>query len=172
VPGTVETVRLEPFDPESHADLVARWLQTPHVAEWWGDPQQNLAEVLQRPADGDDALILADGVPVGYVRWQKPTRTELDAAGLHEIPDAAMDIDIAIGELSYVGRGVGSRALRQVVEMLAGDTGIPLIMLATSVGNSVAIRAYEKAGFRRLRTFDDPPNGEHWLMALEPMPGD
>ena len=165
---TVEAVRLEPFDPELDADLVAGWLRAPHVAEWWGDPQQNLAEVLQRPAGGDDALIVADGVPVGYVRWQKPTRAELDTAGLYEIPDTAMDIDIAIGEPSYVGRGVGSRALRQVVAMLAGDTGIPLIMLATSVGNSVAIRAYEKAGFRRLRRFDDPPNGEHWLMALEP----
>ena len=65
MPGTVETVRLEPFDPESHADLVAGWLQMPHVAEWWGDPQQNLAEVLQRPDGGDDALISGGRGPRG-----------------------------------------------------------------------------------------------------------
>jgi len=36
---------------------------------------------------------------------------ELDAAGLHEVPDDAIDIDIAIGEEELLGKGIGSRAL-------------------------------------------------------------
>jgi aminoglycoside 6'-N-acetyltransferase len=165
--GTVDSVLLKPFDPERDVELVAAWLRAPHVARWWGNPDQQLREVLERPDRGGDALILADAVPVGYVRWQRPSRADLDAAGLQEVPAEAMDIDIAIGESDYVGRGVGPRALRQLVEKLAVDKGIPLIMLATSVENVVAVRAYEKAGFQRQCTFDDPECGPCWLLSIE-----
>jgi hypothetical protein len=67
--------------------------------------------VLERPVVGDDALIAFDGTPVGYVRWQLAPRSELEAAGIAEVPDGAIDIDIAIGEEAFVGRGIGPAAL-------------------------------------------------------------
>jgi hypothetical protein len=67
--------------------------------------------VLERPVGGDDALIAFDGTPVGYVRWQLAPRSELEAAGIAEVPDGAIDIDIAIGEEAFVGRGIGPAAL-------------------------------------------------------------
>jgi GNAT superfamily N-acetyltransferase len=58
LPRTVEDVRLEPFDPESHADLVAEWLQRPHVAEWWGDPraEPGRGATASTPACAHDAV--------------------------------------------------------------------------------------------------------------------
>ncbi len=82
-----------------------------------------------------------------------------------------MDIDIAIGEPDYLGLGVGPRALRQLVEELIEDSRVLMIMLATSVENEAAIRAYEKAGFVPRRWFDDPQCGECWLLVLEMPPG-
>lgn len=170
MPDSVETVRLEPFDVERDTKLVSAWMREPHVSRWWGDPDKALGEVLQRPVGGGDALIVADEVPVGYIRWQKPTRTDLDEAGLQEVPDDVMDIDIAIGETDYVGIGVGSRAIRQLVERLLAGGSTPMIILATSVENAVAVRAYEKAGFDRRCRFDDPECGECWLLALNAPP--
>jgi aminoglycoside 6'-N-acetyltransferase len=163
---SIGQVRLDPFDPDRDRELVAGWLRAPHVARWWGDPDKALREIVQRPAGGGDALIVADDVPVGYVRWQTPTRAELDEAGLHEIPGDAVDIDIAIGDEGYVGRGVGPRALRRLVDRLLGQGRAPMVILATEVENTAAVRAYEKAGFRRRRRFDDPECGPCWLLVF------
>ncbi len=167
----IEEVRLDPFDSERDADLVLTWIHAPHVSRWWGDPAKTLSEVMERPNSGGDAIIVADDTPVGYVRWQKPSREELDAAGLHEISeDTTMDIDIAIGEPEYIGLGVGSRAIELLVKDLVADDNLRMIMLATSVDNLVAIGAYEKAGFERRRRFDDPEFGECWLLTRRVQP--
>lgn len=163
----VDDVTLSPFSSPRDDDSLRLWLQRPHVARWWGDPQQQLEDCLSRPADGGHALILAGGTPVGYLRWQRPSRKELDAAGLSEIPRDAVDIDIMIGEQQYIGHGIGPRALTLLVEQLSQSGGFSLAVLATSVKNRAAIRAYQKAGFRRLREFDDPGYGRCCLLGID-----
>jgi aminoglycoside 6'-N-acetyltransferase len=171
MPDEVDVVRLDPFDPRRDADLVSAWMRAPHVSRWWGDPVRVLDEVMEQPYRGGAALIVADEVPVGFIRWQPPTRVELDEAGLQEVPDdTTIDIDIAIGEPDYIGIGVGSRAIGLLVKRLAADGNSRTIILATSVDNVVAVRAYEKAGFERRRRFDDPESGECWLLARDVPP--
>ena len=89
---TIEKVCLDPFNPKEDVGLLAVWVKAPHVARWWGDPDTQLKAVIERPVEGGDALIVADGVAVGYVRWQKASRAELEAAGLSEIPDGTIDV--------------------------------------------------------------------------------
>ena len=164
--GRAAHVQLTPFVPDRDTPLLASWLRRPHVSRWWGDPRKALEDVSRPPARGGEALIAVDGVPVGYVRWQVPTREELDAAGLHELPDDVVDIDVAIGEADLLGRGIGPRALSILRDRLARD-GVSIIMLATSVDNARAVRAYEKAGFVRRRQFVDNDGGSYWLMVSE-----
>jgi hypothetical protein len=64
----VETVRLEPFNRDRDAGLLAGWLKRPHVVRWWGDPDTQIKAVLEPPVGGGDALIVADGVAVGAGR--------------------------------------------------------------------------------------------------------
>lgn len=54
-----------------------------------------------------------------------------------------------------------------MVERLTADQAVPVITLATSVENAPAIRAFEKAGFRRMRTFEYPEYGVMWLLQWE-----
>jgi aminoglycoside 6'-N-acetyltransferase len=159
-------VELAPFDRDRHGPLLETWLRRPHVARWWGDPDEVAAEAAEPPTGEGEALILAGGVAVGYVRWQVPARDELDAAGLQDVPADAVDVDIAIGEAGLLDRGVGSQALTILRERLARD-GAPTIMLATSVENARAVRSYEKAGFVRRRRFVDTDGGTYWLMVAE-----
>lgn len=163
----MRSVELLPFDPSKDVELLAGWLRKPHVSRWWGDPEELLAAVLERPVGGDDALIAFDGTPVGYVRWQLVSRSELEAACIVEIPDGAIDIDIAIGDEALVGRGIGPAALTQAVARILETGRPPMIVMGTSVDNGSALRAFAKAGFRPMRQFDDPQYGRFWLLRHE-----
>ena len=117
----------------------------------------HLTAVAQRARDSH-AVITADGRPAGYLCWQRPSPPELEAAGLTDLPGDLVDIDILIGESELLGRGVGPRALALLLGKLRSE-GVGFAGLGTSTSNRVAIRAFEKAGFRLFRDFADPESG-------------
>lgn len=155
---TIRDVRLENFNAELHLQRFRRWLRQPYVARWWGDPGELLDVPLGRSKE-THAVIVADGAPVGYLCWQVPPRDELEAAGLTDLPEDLVDIDIMIGEPEATGHGVGPRALELLLARLRTDPSVSWAGLATSVKNERAIRAFEKVGFRLFRVFQDPEAG-------------
>jgi aminoglycoside 6'-N-acetyltransferase len=153
----VNEVGLEVFDPQRDLQLLERWLRSPHVARWWGNPDLQLKTLEQR-SEETHALITADGRPAGYLCWQRPSREELDAAGLTDLPKDLVDIDILIGEPELLGRGVGPQALVLLLAKLRGE-GVGFAGVGTSISNRAAVRAYEKAGFRLFKDFSEPGSG-------------
>ncbi len=153
----VSDVDLRGFDPSVDLALLERWLRSPHVAPWWGAPDLLMSALAQRSRD-TDAVIMVDGRAVGYVCWQEPSPSELEAAGLVDLPEDLVDIDILIGEREFLGRGVGPRALTVLLTRLNGE-GVGFAGLGTSTLNRIAIKAFEKAGFRPFRDFEDPEHG-------------
>lgn len=144
--------------------LIERWLRADHVRRYWGDPEENGRLVREPPPGCRRAIVEADGRRVGLVLWQHPTRGELDEAGLADVPESVIDIDIMIGEPDATGRGVGSAAVRLVAEAALADPGVPFVIAATVVDNTASRRAFAKAGFRDDREFDDVPSGRCVLM--------
>jgi aminoglycoside 6'-N-acetyltransferase len=153
----VDDVGLRVLDLQADLQLLKRWLRSPHVVRWWGAPDLHLTSLPQRSRN-TDAVITANGRPVGYLCWQRPSPPELDAAGLTDLPEDLVDIDIMVGEPEFVGRGVGTRALVLLLARLHRE-GVGFAGVGTSTANRVAIRAFEKAGFRLFRDFDDPESG-------------
>lgn len=144
---------------------IERWLRADHVRTAWGDPGANLRLLSAPPAEGGGrAIIEADGRKVGIVMWQHPTREELDVAGLADIPTSAIDIDIMIGELDALGRGLGPAAIGLVAETVLSDPEVPFVIACARLDNVASQRAFAKAGFRRDREFDDVPDGLHVLL--------
>ncbi len=153
----VDDVDLKVFDPQADLPLLERWLRSPHVVRWWGAPELNFTVLPQRARD-THAVITADGRPVGYLCWQRLSPSELEGAGLTDLPEDLVDIDIMIGEPELLGHGVGPRALALLLGRLRGE-GTGFAGLGTSTSNRVAIRAFEKAGFRLFGDFEDPESG-------------
>ena len=163
-------VEIEDFCDARHMELVRKWADEPQVARWWGPPDMILNEVEARQGQ-QQAIITVDGRLVGYLCWQTPTRKELADAGLDHLPSDLVDIDIMIGEVDAVGRGIGSEALRLLFDRLR-DEGVALAGLAGAVANGRAMRAYEKAGCRAYRDFVE--NGEayrYFTIALQAAAG-
>ncbi|KAA3659974.1 MAG: GNAT family N-acetyltransferase [Calditrichaeota bacterium] len=159
-------ISLQPFNKQKDFALLEKWIKSPHVKEWWGDPVKNIQEMSDPAIGGGEALIKVHSRPVGYVRWQIPSREDLQAAGLDDLPNSVVDIDIAIGEESYLSQGIGSQALQLLINRIAKSENVPMIMMCTSIHNARAIKSFEKAGFTRDRIFTDPEHGDMWLLTV------
>ena len=160
-------ISLQPFNHTSDHALLEKWINSPHIIEWWGDPGKIKDELSEPAIGGGEAIITIDGKSVGYIRWQIPSREELHAAGLDDLPDTMVDIDIAIGEFSYLGQGIGPQALQLLINRLFTLENVPMVMMCTSINNIRAKKSFEKAGFRKDRVFSDPEYGDMWLFTIK-----
>ena len=155
------------FCPMAAADLpmIRRWLETPEVVRWWGDPAEQYDLVsgdLAHP-DMDQFIVSLDGRPFAYIQCYALSTWN---QGFGEQPPATRGIDQFIGEDDMIGRGHGSAFIRQFVDDRLRD-GIPRIVTDPDPVNLRAVRAYEKAGFARERIVDTP-DGPALLMVREP----
>ena len=172
-------------DERGDYERMVRWRNEPHVREWWDpdDPPMTLAAAIQeyradtREGSPTTACIIESaGEPTGFLqfyRWaDDPPAAE--ALGL-SFDDDAWGLDLFIGEPSRVGSGVGPRVIDLVCRFLFEDRGASSVALVAAQNNSRALRAYEKAGFRRGPSVldTDTRNGQRvpsWLMTRDAPP--
>jgi aminoglycoside 6'-N-acetyltransferase len=142
--------------------LVRRWLVAPEVAQWWGDADEQLALIrddLEHPAM-DQFIVLQHDRAFAYLQCYNPTAWPDN--GLGPQPPGTRGIDQFIGEPEMIGRGHGSAFIGLfIARLLAAAT--PRVVTDPDPANARAIRAYEKAGFRRERLVDTP-DGRALLM--------
>jgi aminoglycoside 6'-N-acetyltransferase len=127
--------------------MLDAWLDRPHVAEWWDDADDKLAEIREAMADPSTQLFIVelDGRPIGYLQCYDPHGE--DGHPYRDQPKGTLGIDQFIGEPELVGVGHGSRLIAAFAEGLF-RRGVPRIIIDPHPANGRAIRAYEKAGFR------------------------
>ena len=149
---------------EDHVDdeLVVRWRNEPQVAEWWDTDDEpspmtlgHVARTHGPRADEPwvtDCIITVGDRPIGYVQFY-PWSEEADEAREFGVPDVdgSYGLDIFIGEPDMIDHGVGTRTVSLLARYLFGEQDATSIALLTPVGNERAHRAYEKAGFRKLK---------------------
>src|SRR5215471_6042242 len=144
------------FRAMSTADLplIRRWLETPEVERWWGNPDQQYELVkgdLDHP-DMDQYIVCCNGRAFGYIQTYALSTWNL-GFGAH--PATTRGIDQFIGEPDMIGHGHGSNFIRKFVDELL-QKGIPRVVTDPDPANGRAVRAYEKAGFHRERMVDTP----------------
>ena len=144
------------FRPMTAADLpmIKHWLALPHVREWWGDPAEQYALVsgdLEEPAM-DQFIVSFRGNDFGYIQCYDLTAWN---SGFGEHPKGTRGIDLFIGEPEMIERGHGSGLIRAFVEERLAR-GLPRMVTDPDPENQRAIRAYEKAGFEKVRLVDTP----------------
>ncbi|WP_249127216.1 GNAT family N-acetyltransferase [Bradyrhizobium sp. U87765 SZCCT0110] len=156
------------FAAMTAADLptIRRWLATPDVARWWRDVDTQLALIS---ADLDDPamaqwIVSCGGRPFAYLQcYDCPDGFE---SGVGTQPACTHGIDQFIGEPDMIGRGHGSAFIRAFTDRLLAS-GTQRVITDPDPDNTRAVRAYEKAGFRKDRVVDTP-DGPALLMVRTP----
>jgi RimJ/RimL family protein N-acetyltransferase len=135
--------------------LMHRWLNSPHVVEWWPDEAVSLDEIVaiySPRIDGEEDVrcfvIVNDHRAIGYIQE-------------YPIGEDSAGIDLFIGEVEFCRRGLGAPIIRQFLnDIVFADTAVESCIIDPVVSNRGAIRAYEKAGFRFLKTVTNPGESE------------
>jgi len=137
------------FRRVSEADLpiLPTWLAEPHIAEWWGDPGTELADIRDHinSVSVEPLIVELEGVPIGYLQRYDPHKEEDHP--YRDQPFGTLGVDLSIGPAELVGIGHGSALLRQFVDGLFAR-GVPRVVIVPDPANARAVCAYEKAGFR------------------------
>jgi aminoglycoside 6'-N-acetyltransferase len=146
-------VRLRPLEAADAPEL-RRILQTPEVWRWWGDVEPDPDFPL---ADDDESVRLVievDGAVAGLVQyWEEPDPKYRHAS-----------VDLFVDPARH-GRGIGTEAVRKVVDLLVRDRAHHRVVIDPAADNAAAIRCYEKVGFRRvgvLRRYERDVDGRGW----------
>jgi aminoglycoside 6'-N-acetyltransferase Ib len=161
------------FERLTEADLpmLAKWLNRPHVAEWWADCQ-TLAEVRDEylPTPMDDStplpyIVYLASLPIGYIHSYVAAGAG-DGWWSGEHDPAVRGIDQFLADADSLGRGIGTQMVREFVEFLFEDPTVTRVQADPAPTNLRAIRCYEKAGFRRVGVISTP-DGAAMLMVVD-----
>jgi RimJ/RimL family protein N-acetyltransferase len=159
-----ESIKYDPgqitFSKLTEADLplLHRWLNTTHVSQWWevdGKRNPDYEDVINKfipRIQGRDRVncyfVQYDTRPVAYIEScnLEDFPTEKEALG---IPANAAGVDTFIGEIYFLHKGFGAVYIRKFLkEIIFRESAINSCIVDPEPANKIAIRAYEKAGFR------------------------
>jgi len=171
------TVRHMRDDPADYA-LIARWLSDERVLEYYDGRDRPLRYDAAVAKYGPRArgehyvrpcIIEHRSTPVGYLQYYP-----VQDAAEYELDDASdtFAIDMFIGEPDRWQQGIGSRALKALVHYIFEIFDARRVVIDPHVDNPRAQRAYEKAGFRKVKVLKQHElhEGERrdaWLMVID-----
>jgi RimJ/RimL family protein N-acetyltransferase len=137
-------------------DELRRIHRMPEVVRWWGDPEPGFP-ASDDPESTRFSIVLEDRI-VGLIEYWE----ELTPRYRHATIDVFLDPHVH-------GRGLGTEAVRRMVRHLIAERGHHRITIDPAADNAVAIRAYEKVGFKPvgiMRRYERDSQGDGWHDAL------
>jgi RimJ/RimL family protein N-acetyltransferase len=142
---------------ESELELLLKWSNDPRVIPFWYGKKLTLKDLEddwtseyfdENDESGRCFIIEYLGESIGMINHN----------GRED--DGSFEIDIIIGEPGHWSKGLGTRVLKMFIDFLFHDLKATRIFVVTGSSNPRAIKAYQKAGFRR---------GDMSLLIRDPM---
>jgi aminoglycoside 6'-N-acetyltransferase len=157
---------------ETDFELLLKWLNTDFVKEWYykyGTNKQDwtyneikskylLRITKEKPTDS--FIILFKNIKIGYIQ----TYFLKDYPEYNEIIDGGNDsagMDLFIGEKEFIHKGLGSIIIKKFLKNhIFHNSFINRCVIGPEPKNKSAIKAYEKAGFKYIKTVQLPDEDE------------
>lgn len=146
-------------------DLLYRWCQNEFVYEWFEQRKLSFDEIknkyYKKITDNNQKLfyISIDGQYIGYIQYYVSLYKNIDLSG------DIYEYDLFIGESNYLSKGFGTQIINKLNKYIFEDEKCDFIILNVFARNYRAIRAYEKANFKKIDSY----SGEDTLGKKEEM---
>lgn len=158
--------------PATAADRFAirRWLTQPGVHGWRGSAasaEAGITLAMESPT-ALPRIVECGGAGIGYAHAvERGVWAEALPDGL---PAGTWDIDLFLASDADRGQELAQAVLVLLCDEVFATTLAVACSGVVSIRNEAAVRAYERAGFRWLRIWQDPLFGPSWLMLKERPP--
>lgn len=148
----------------THFPLLLKWLETSHVKAWWDQDIVWTPELIQGKygtyVEGYKVekgikkpmhayIICVDHQEIGYIQYYNAYDYPRDSP-LEGLPESLAALDLFIGDENYTGKGLGSKVMQQFLQGYVAPH-FDYCCVNPDSTNYQAIKAYEKAGFRKIR---------------------
>ncbi len=158
---------------ESHFPLMLKWLESKHVKQWWDKDIKyridSIGEKYESYVKGykeeeginkeiSSYIIILGQNPIGYVQLYN-AHDFARSRDLIALPENLGALDIFIGEEEYLRQNLGCQIIQKFLEIYG--TKYSYIFVDPDYYNLAAIKCYEKAGFKIIRSFSE---GEIWMI--------
>lgn len=149
-PVLAEPYAIRPADPEADAELIAEWMNRPHLAEAWeyAWPVQRWQRYLRAQADGSYSrplIVSRHGTPGGYVEIYRAARDSI--AARYDADPHDLGIHAAVADVAVVNRGFAPILLpRLIASLFELEPACRRIMFDPDHRNSAARRLCEYVG--------------------------
>ena len=171
--GNAPQIRFRPMTLDD-LELMRRWLNHDFVARWWpGWPslEQVRAKYAPRISGAQPTrcfIVELDATPTAFIQCYY-IRDWPDYAIIGEQAANAAGIDLFIAERERAYRGLGPRLIREFLHRVVfREPNVDSCIIGPAQNNHAAIRAYEKAGFKYLKTVSIPGELEpEYLMRID-----
>lgn len=127
-------------------DFLSRMLAEPDVAAWFGDPQDELAEIEAHISSHyvTPFLIISGGTPAGYFQaYHANAEAFWQDFG---VPCETFGMDLSLGGI-HRGRGLGRAAIALMTARLWRMPEVTRLQIDPDPRNTRAVRAYAACGF-------------------------
>lgn len=126
--------------------MLRGWLAQPHIQNWWGDPDDEIALIEEDIDNGptDMRIVHHKAHPFAYV--QDYPAHHWDMPHYADFPKGTRAMDTFLGDPQMLGQGHAARYLRERATALLAD-GAPSVVIDPDPKNIAAVRAYRSAGF-------------------------
>jgi AacA4 family aminoglycoside N(6')-acetyltransferase len=156
-------VTLRPLE-EQDLPMLFDWLNRPHIVEWWGGESERptLAQVyatympnVLAKENVTPYIAMLGSDPIGYAQ-SYIAKGSGDGWWEDETDPGVRGIDQSIALAELLGKGLGTKLVQALVEILFQDPSVTKIQTDPAPTNLRAIRCYQKAGFHRVRDIITP----------------
>lgn len=164
---------------EADAPLLTCWLSDPRVLEFYSgrDRPYDLEQVREHFYVSESVtrcIVEWNGQAIGYLQFY-PVEPESKTLYGYPTNECLWGMDQFIGEPDYWNRGIGTQLVQAIASYLL-NLGAAGVVMDPEAWNQRALRAYEKAGFKKVKLL--PKHEMHegewrdcWLMEFVKPPG-
>ena len=163
---------------EDDLPLMLKWLTDERVLEYYEGrdadytPETPAEDHLGELPGGFRMIFEYEGAPIGYGQAYRLSGDMFDEYDYPDTGRVVFAMDQFIGEPEYWDRGIGTAFLKLISSYLKDEFGAERILLDPHKSNPRAVRAYEKAGFRIIKSLPEHElfegkNEDCWLMELK-----
>ncbi len=158
----MEKIELIKFvDDENNYKLMHKWCSNDFVYEWFEQRVLSFDEIKNKyknklmSGEQDMYIMICDDTPIGYVQIYKN--------------DDSYEYDLFIGEEDYLHRGIGSRVVKMINDLIYEKYKVDHIVLRPFKRNVGAVNCYKKNGFEIIDEYEDEDtlgNKEIYLLMI------